>query len=114
MKRGNIHKKQRNSFSIIKLNRILLLTLCFNPTKWSNTFKQFVYNSRQIFSVGLTILWDWRLTLISLGGNDHLWYILFYNFIVTQPNLMKSLVSARVVSSESTFVDLPADQFCWL
>ena len=47
-------------------------------------------------------------------GNDHLWYILFYNFIVTQPNLITSLVAARVISSESTFVDLPADQFCWL
>ena len=30
-----------------------------SPTKWSNTFKQFVSNSRRI--VGLTILWRWRL-----------------------------------------------------
>ena len=32
-----------------------------NPTKWSNTLKQFVGNSRQIAWVCLTILWDWRL-----------------------------------------------------
>ena len=31
-----------------------------NPTKWSNTFKQFVGNSRRIAWVCLTILWGWR------------------------------------------------------
>ena len=32
-----------------------------SPTKWSNTLKQFVDNSRRIVLVCLTILWDWRL-----------------------------------------------------
>ena len=35
--------------------------LSANPTKWSNTLKQFVYHSRQIVWVRLTILWGWRL-----------------------------------------------------
>ena len=32
-----------------------------NPTKWSNTLKQFVGNSRQVVWVCLTILWCWCL-----------------------------------------------------
>ena len=35
--------------------------LSANPTKWSNTLKQFVGISRQIVCVCLIILWDWRL-----------------------------------------------------
>ena len=35
--------------------------LSAKPTKWSNTLKQFVGNSRRIFWVHLTILWGWRL-----------------------------------------------------
>ena len=34
--------------------------LSANPTKWSNTLKQFVGNSRRIVWVCLTILWGWR------------------------------------------------------
>ena len=32
-----------------------------NPTKWSNTLKQFIEKSQKIVSVCLTILWGWRL-----------------------------------------------------
>ena len=32
--------------------------LSANPTKWSNTLKQFLSNSRRVW---LTILWGWRL-----------------------------------------------------
>ena len=32
-----------------------------NSTKWSNTLKQFVCNSRRIVSVCLIILWAWHL-----------------------------------------------------
>ena len=39
----------------------LLNTLSVNPTKWSNTRKEFVGNSRQIVWVCLTILWGWHL-----------------------------------------------------
>ena len=35
--------------------------LSANPTKWSNTHKQFVGNSQQIAWVSLTILWGWCL-----------------------------------------------------
>ena len=36
-------------------------SLSTNPTKWSNTFKQFIGNSRRIVWVCLTILWGWCL-----------------------------------------------------
>ena len=42
-------------------------SLSVNPTKWSNTLKQFVGFCRRIVRVCLTILWGWRLTLIWLG-----------------------------------------------
>ena len=32
-----------------------------NPTKWWNTLKQFVGNSRRIVLVCLAILWGWSL-----------------------------------------------------
>ena len=35
--------------------------LSANPTKWSNTRKQFVGCCRQIVWMGMTILWGWRL-----------------------------------------------------
>ena len=35
--------------------------LCANPTKWSNTIKQFVDNSWRIVWVCLTILWVWPM-----------------------------------------------------
>ena len=38
-----------------------LTPLNANPTKWSNTLKQFIGNSRRIIWVCLTILWGWRL-----------------------------------------------------
>ena len=39
---------------------ILFNSLSANHTKWSNTLKQFVANSRQIVYLCLTILWGWR------------------------------------------------------
>ena len=36
-------------------------SLISNPTKWSNTLKQFVGNSRRIIWVCLAILWGWHL-----------------------------------------------------
>ena len=39
---------------------VWLATLNANPTKWLNTLKQFVGNSRRIVWVWLTILWGWR------------------------------------------------------
>ena len=35
--------------------------LSANPTKWSNTLKQFIGNGGQIVGVCLTILWGWRI-----------------------------------------------------
>ena len=35
--------------------------LSVSPSKWSNTLKQFIGNSRRIVWVCLTILWVWRL-----------------------------------------------------
>ena len=35
--------------------------LSANPTKWSNTLKEFVGNSQRIICARLTILWDWLL-----------------------------------------------------
>ena len=43
------------------LGPLLFNPLSPNPTKWSNTLKQFIGNSRRIVWVCLTILWDWRL-----------------------------------------------------
>ena len=37
-----------------------------NPTKWSNTLKQFVGNYRRIEC--LTILWGWRLKGLEFHG----------------------------------------------
>ena len=42
-------------------NESILNPLRANPTKWSNTFKQFVSCCRRIVWVCLTILWGWRL-----------------------------------------------------
>ena len=44
----------RNSYLFIN-------PLSANPTKWSNTLKQFVGCCRRIVWVCLTILWDWLL-----------------------------------------------------
>ena len=40
---------------------VYITPLSANPTKWSNTLKQFVGFCRQIVWVYLTILWSWRL-----------------------------------------------------
>ena len=55
--------------SILETRRILHLPgsahftipLSANPTKCSNTFKQFVGNNRRVVAVYLTILWGWCL-----------------------------------------------------
>ena len=48
-------------FLVLLLVRIEFNPLGANPTKWSNTLKQFVSNSRRIVWVCLIILWGWRL-----------------------------------------------------
>ena len=47
----------------VKLNKLWVKVnpLSADPTKWSNTLKQFVGNSQQIVWMCLTILWNWRL-----------------------------------------------------
>ena len=62
--------------STLCIERYLLLTisvnsLSANPTKRSNTLKQFVGNSRQIVWVCLTILCGWRLK-VSLSKTHSL------------------------------------------
>ena len=47
---------QNNSNYIVSFN-----PLNANPTKWSNTLKQFIGCCRRIFWVCLNILWGWRL-----------------------------------------------------
>ena len=44
--------------------------LSTNPTKWSNTLKQFVGFFRRIVWVCLTILWDWRLIGKDYAAED--------------------------------------------
>ena len=46
--------------------RITVNPLNVNPTKWSNTVKQFVGNSQQIAWVCLTILWGLALKVLRL------------------------------------------------
>ena len=43
----------------IYMCRLIINPFSANPTKWSNTLKQFVGDSGQIVSVCLTILWGW-------------------------------------------------------
>ena len=44
------------------ISRISLLNpVSTNPTKWSNTLKQFLGNSQRVVWVGLIILWGWCL-----------------------------------------------------
>ena len=43
------------------LRIFLIISLSANLIKLLNTLKQFIGNSRRIFWVCLTILWDWRL-----------------------------------------------------
>ena len=65
---------------------INLLTLSANPTKWSNTLKKFVVFCRQIVSMCLTIMSDWRLkntcrNLFSGNINAILKYEIYYWFL---------------------------------
>ena len=67
-----------------------LSPLSASPTKWSNTFKQFVGKSRQIVWLCLTILWGWCLKvapatfllLCFVCLKEHFWskkkYFLFH------------------------------------
>ena len=52
---------------LMKLRKSIFNSLGTNTTKWSNTLKQLVGNSRQIVWVFLTILWGWRLRIKLLG-----------------------------------------------
>ena len=55
-------KFSRDFFEIFLFPKILSLNpLSANPTKWSNTLKEFVRKSWRIIWVCLTILWGWRL-----------------------------------------------------
>ena len=51
VRRNNVHTAPETELN----------ALSAKPTKWPNTLKQFVGNSRRIVWVYLTILWDWRL-----------------------------------------------------
>ena len=65
VKNGNIGQKWVKQIALCKVENSLdtnsFNPLNVNPTKWSNTFKQFLGKSRRIVWVCLTILWDWRL-----------------------------------------------------
>ena len=50
--------------------REYLNPLSADPTKWSNTLKQFVDKSRLIVWVCLTILWGWRLRVKTANLHD--------------------------------------------
>ena len=52
----------------IKINH-----LSINPTKWSNSLKQFVDCCRRIVWVSLTILWGWRLKGLDILFKDCSW-----------------------------------------
>ena len=47
--------------------------LSANPTKWSNTLKQFISNSLRIVWVCLTILLGWRLKGYLLNNTEKDW-----------------------------------------
>ena len=60
------YTESANVFSIrfwepVWLQKTKFNLLSTNPTKWPNTFKQFVDCYRRIVCVFLTILWDWPL-----------------------------------------------------
>ena len=50
------------NYDVIAFISKYLNPLNANPTKWSNTVKQFVGKCRRIVSVCLTILWGWCLS----------------------------------------------------
>ena len=54
---GNTRKMCKNLFQVNLLSA--------NPTKWSNTLKQFVGKSQRTVQVCLTILWGWRLKVLT-------------------------------------------------
>ena len=50
----------KTHFTLVVTDMKTVLTL-YNPTKWPNSLKLFVGNSRRIVWVCLTILWGWNL-----------------------------------------------------
>ena len=58
--------------------------LSANPTKWSNTLKQFVGKSQLIVSVCLTIFWDWQLKGYSVVFNHNSFTVFYYSFALSQ------------------------------
>ena len=66
-KRGKILTRKTSNtdtfYAVYTLYRYLLgiHSLSANPTKWSNTLKQFFGNIRGIVWLYLTILWGWHL-----------------------------------------------------
>ena len=60
--------------------------LSANPTKCSNTLKQFVGFCRRIVSVCLTILWGWRLKCFK------------NNLCPTSKNILKTYIIQKLVS----------------
>ena len=80
---------------------IIINPLSANPTKWSNTLKQFVGESRWIVWVCLTILWGWRLKGWMLWN-----YIMIHPTITHQKsnllinckfNSIRNLFSTKVI-----------------
>ena len=59
-----------------------------NPTKWTNTPKQFVCNSRRNDWVRLVILWDWRLK--GYRKTSAQWYRRHHHHGASGENLKKS------------------------
>ena len=55
---------------LIESFRFSFIPLSTNPTRWSNTLKQFVGNSQQIVWVYLNILWGWHLKGYYIYGNQ--------------------------------------------
>ena len=71
-----------------------------NPTKWSNTLKQFIGNSQWIVWVCLTIVWGWRLKGWSSLAYSF-WSILknhfeHENFFLSVNNQLRSAVSHSI------------------
>ena len=53
-----IYRERNKTYLVISRDSVMKLNpLSANPTKWSNTLKQFV----ELFECVLTTLWGWRL-----------------------------------------------------
>ena len=66
---SNLVKPEKLGYPHLVYN--FTVPLSANPTKWSNTLKQFLSNSRRIVWVCLTILWGWRFKGLILFMNVH-------------------------------------------